>query len=212
MGTYVIALEPGRQLKERISELKRKAKSIAGRQLYMDDEPHITLYLGNFGDAERFIGGFEKVAMGIGGPVKVGISDWLVFRGDCVTGRDTLACAVSDGGSGKLARAQRLAVEYMRSFREGGPMARYARAMDGMDATARRNVEKYGYPFVGVTWKPHVSIASFDRASFEKVFAAIGGGCPKGFYELAAISIYELSGTAESMKLIRRFALVERGG
>lgn len=67
-----------------------------------------------------------------------------------------------------------------------------------------KNIEKYGYPFVGEIWQPHISIASFNVQDFEKFYDSLNLSFPRGRYLLDSFVVYQLDEKSEKITEIFR--------
>jgi len=211
MTDYVIALEPDMRLKKRILQLKRKAKSIAGDQKYLADAPHCTLMVFNVKDKAALMKELAMVRDEIIAPaLKEGInpeiSGWLVFSGDVITGNETLVCGLGKKCEKKLAVMQQKAVARISKLRRPKLPERYVKASRTLPEGMRKDLHKYGYPFVGRGWKPHISIASFEKAAFASVYKALEKSCPKGKFRFDALVLYRLGGK-EKLAMLKRYPL-----
>jgi len=213
MTDYVIALEPEMRLKKRILQLKRKAKAIAGSQKYLADAPHCTLMVFNVKDKavlmrELAVVRDEIIAPALG-DIHPEISNWLVFSGDVITGNETLVCGLGRTCEKKLAVMQQKAVARISKLRRPQLPERYVKASRMLPKGMRDDLQKYGYPFVGKGWKPHLSIASFEKASFATVYTALEKSCPKGKFRFDALVLYRLSGK-EKLAVLKRYPLKQK--
>lgn len=196
---YVFAIEPEEKLVKKIKDLKRRCKRLVGDQKYLEDPAHITLYLGRFTEIQEFEQRIKEIAAGIQ-DIKFRIEGWESFRGDAVTGRDTLMCSIGEGKEA-LRKIQDLLVASTHDYREEGHLERYDTA--DLKGVLKDNLNKYGYPFVGDIWKPHISLASFDKEAYDKVWGEIKDDCPTGTYAPGSLSIFVLK--VEGITRIRSF-------
>ena len=80
-------------------------------------------------------------------------------------------------------------------------LQRYINTYDSLPAQFRKSLEKYGYPFVGNIWKPHISIASFEKEALKKVWSAVKELCPNGEYYPDTLVVYKLGANEKLNKL-----------
>lgn len=211
MAIYVITLDPDNGLKDSIISLKKQAKAIAGSQLYIDDVPHITLYLGDFEDISRFDNAFRELVNEIkeSKPFMEGITvnEWVVFEDDVSTGSTTLVCGIKEHDIKELKIIQQKVVSFMEKFRKKEIIKRFRENYDRFGDIEKSNLDKYGFPYVGDIWEPHLTIASFDKQSFNKIQEKFKNKCPKGLYRLVSASIYELDESNEKISLVKTYTI-----
>ncbi|WP_435144747.1 2'-5' RNA ligase family protein [Halobaculum sp. P14] len=184
MTEYVVALTPGPRARDAVTELKSRLRTAVGDQQYLDDEPHVTLYVGDLA-----VDSAEDLAVPRPDDPTFEISGWEVFRDDDVTGNHTLVCKILSAGLGKY--QQRVAGQ-MADHRRRTMIDRYRDAYDDFDPQRRENLSTYGFPFVGDGWKPHLTIASIDPDDFDEAWSVLEGDAPVGTYEFDAVTVYEL--------------------
>ena len=215
MPDYVIALEPGRKLSGKIRSIKKKAKRITGPQKYLADAPHCTLMVVNSGRAAEIKEELAKACADLIAPgldkIELGIRGWFVFSDDVITGNETLVAELERRSQAELAKIQEKTVIRMSRLRSPGLPERYAKARPGLPKDMRESLKKFGYPFVGRGWKPHMTIASFDKPAFAGVWKALKDSCPKGRFKFGSAAIYRL-GKDEKLTLVKRWPLKGRKG
>jgi hypothetical protein len=214
MNNYVFVFEPEKCLYDLISELKERAKAIAGPQQYLDDPPHLTFYLASFEeDFAIHREAPDKINKTIarlraeGIDRRIELIDWLVFPSDPITRKETLACKIADQDKDKLRKIQTELVMQLDKYRAAVTPKRYSEAYERLSPEMKRNVDQYGYPFVGKIWEPHFSIASFEPSSFEKVKKKIYNNCPKGHFNLERVVAYLLSDETDSLTEVTEIRL-----
>ena len=187
-----------------IQSLKDEARSLVGKQLYLRDKPHLTLYVGRFENVSSFQ---EKLARLVGtfGRTSFSVDDWLVFADDPVTKRDTLACGIDTSSISGLREIQDKVIGLLNRHRKKGLIRRYGSAYSMMDAILRKNCDEFGYPFVGEIWKPHFGIASFEHKAFINIWERMKEKCPVGTYAIASLTVYGLDEESEVLTRVRNF-------
>jgi hypothetical protein len=158
---------------------------LVGDQQYLEDEPHITLYVGHLNP--NFIREVDFTNLP---STTFEITGWETFRDDVVTGNHTLACRIESPG---ISDYQADLLDALRPYWTGELIRRFNKSYDRFDDTRRENLSEYGFPFVGSGWKPHLTIASIDPADFNMVRDRLHDELPKGNYEFASVVIYELN-------------------
>lgn len=201
---YVITLEPEKRLYDKIVKLKNLSKNIAGNQLYLGDEPHLTLYAGNLQGLTAIKAELESLSKQLK-KEKVEIKGWFVFKDDTITKKNTLVCELDNKSIGRLRDIQMKVVFVLRKYRKKEGLKRYESSYETLGTIEQENIRKYGFPFVGNIWKPHFSIASFEKNVFDKIWGKMDKLCPKGNYDIVSMNIYSLYEKRWSMKLVKKF-------
>lgn len=213
MVIYVITLEPVKILSKKIKDIKTKVKVLVGDQLYLRDKPHLTLYLGDFKDIIKWGKRFGTLIKSIKKEIckiQIEISGWIIFKRDIMTGKCTLACNIAKRDIDILKTTQKKVIDFLKSYRSKKLVRRYKNVYVRFTNVERQNLERCGFPFVGKSWKPHFTIASLEKKTFNDVWAKIKNLCPKGYYNISSVNIYSLEGKEESMNLIKRYPLINR--
>lgn len=206
---YVIALQPDNALFNNIKRLKSEAKKLVGDQAYLNDAPHLTLYLGYFDNFFGFDKELNLATKKINGYLKKGIriDGWVIFKDDVITKKQTLVCSITEEASGRLKEVQKIVVSIMKKYRKNIILKRYVQAYSGLGDIEKKNLDEYGFPFVGDIWKPHINIASFDKKAFAEVWENFKNECPKGGYNIDSLNIYKLDENEEKLRLIKKYAI-----
>ena len=151
-----VVLEPDGALRECVAEAKAWVRRELGARVYLDDPPHTTLFAGTFADA----GELEPLLAALCAtmrPVTVRTTEMLVFRKDVrAGGGDTVVLKIDP--TPELFDLQRRVADALRSLARLDVPG--AEAMT--DQRWRQSALRYGWPFVGAHWIPHVTIAALD--------------------------------------------------
>ena len=163
-------LKPDAETEAFITRCKSIARSEVGSQQYLDDDPHLTLYVGDFSFGDAFLQTMAPLLPPE--PVEVPLAGWSTFRDDPVTGGHTLVLSVEESGMQPLRALQQSVVDAASPYRNPGVLDRY-QDPSGFDSDMMASLERYGFPFVGRIWKAHLTIASFEPAAYENVAASL---------------------------------------
>jgi 2'-5' RNA ligase len=185
MTKYVITLQPGERAAEAIASLKARVRDLVGDQQYLDDEPHVTLYVGDL-DVDPG----SDIDLPHPDERAFDISDWKVFRNDVVTNNHTLTCKVESPG---IKTYQKQIATMLAPHRREEMVERFVDAYDSFDERRQRNLSEYGFPFVGDGWIPHLTVASIRPEDFEAVWSRLQDEVPTGEYEFRSVKLYELA-------------------
>jgi 2'-5' RNA ligase len=189
---YFVALEPDDESLEKVLGWKRRVRELVGSQLYLDDPPHLTLYLAIFRNELDLAAVVKRLAGSLRLP-PLEMCGWHVFEADVLTDRNTLVCDLSRRTQDALRAVQCSTVEALADLRDRSQTrARYEPSWQRLPETERTNVETVGFPFVGTIWRPHVSVASILRKDWEAVWAAFASVDPSGPFRLPRLTLYRL--------------------
>ena len=159
--------EPDRELAEFIIDCKKLAREIAGEQKYLNDFPHLTLYVGNFNYGERMFEELDSKLTMTTGEIK--LEGWNTFLNDPVTSGHTIVIEVASTGLKFLRNIQMDVVRTANKYRSAKLLKRYENN-ESYTIEMKESLNKYGFPFVGDIWCPHFTIASFEKDVYEKVW------------------------------------------
>lgn len=185
MTEYVVTLTPDEDAMEEVTKLKSRLHDLVGHQQYLDDEPHVTLYVGDLSIDPG--NGLDLPRLS---RTTFEIIGWEVFRDDTVTGNHTLVCKIRSRGINKY---QKKVAATLESFRERPMIERFEKVYDDFDERRQENLTEYGYPFIGEGWKPHLTVSSIDPSDFQKVWKELEDEAPIGEYEFVSVKVYELA-------------------
>lgn len=203
MTAYVIALQPEKKLKEKIKRLKKEAEKIVGKQQYLADEPHLTLYI--LKTKKEIVDAFMNEISRKIKKISLTVTNWIIFKNDQITGKQTLACTFAE--QKKLRALQKKVITGLNNYRTAPVISRYEKVKKTLGKKEQENLKHYGYPFVGEHWIAHVSIASFEKKAFDKIWKKMKEQCPKGAYESNNLKVYELDENTESLKTVKEYPL-----
>lgn len=193
MAVRFLTLEPDPNLGRLVLDYKRRARELCGPQLYLDDPPHVTVYLAAFPESTRLL---DLVGPALrAAPPPVRIVGWHAFEGDALTGLNTLVCNVHADDKSRLRQLQlqilpALAPHRLAAETEGRLATRLAR----LSELQRQSVAQCGFPFTGAGWEPHLTIASFRSADWPTLMAEFGADPPGGAFTCSGLAEYELDG------------------
>ena len=207
--TQVLALEPDDAFARHVLAYKERVKQLVGEQLYLNDPPHLTLYLGVYGARTDLAGPVGPLCRRLAAP-NVTVCGWHVFEADQLTGNQTLVCEVTGETRSALEPIQQQVVAVAAPIRDpSASRACYDKSWHRLSEEERANVERFGFPFVGPIWHPHVTVASVRPEDWETVWSELAGTPPDAVVQFPFLAIYGLKG--EQPVLIERFALEDVG-
>jgi len=203
--TRFLALEPDEAFTRRVLAYKERVRRLVGDQLYLADPPHLTLYVADFPAQRDMVGAIGELCRHLAAPA-VTIPGWHVFEADQLTGNHTLVCDVTPDTRAALRHVQHEAVAAAAPLRDQQTSrARYDKTWPRLSPEEQAGVERFGFPFVGSVWHPHVTVASVRPEYWQAVWSDLAGSPPEEAVRFPHLSIYRLE-TGQPF-LIQRFLL-----
>ncbi len=188
---YFAALTPDPAFSEWLWAAKARGRALAGDQLYLQDPPHLTVYLATFPaetDWTALDDALETIPR-----CTLTTTGWHVFAGDVLTGRQTLVCDLRAEDATALRAVQLRTAELLAPRRDiAATRARYDDAWPRLSTVERANVERWGFPFVGEIWHPHFTVAAIDAAVWPAVWTALASEPPAGEIVCDTLTLYRL--------------------
>ena len=134
-----------------------KQKSIASK--YFNHPPHITFYTIVINECDLFNVKEEfKDLVNNLKKINVKLHNWKIFENDILTGLNTLCLEIKLTDS--LYAMQLSIVNKLLDFNLKTPNFNYV-------GDFKKSYVKYGYPFVGENWIPHITIGSMNLETFK---------------------------------------------
>ncbi len=208
MKCYVITIEPEKKIKNKVLNIKNKIFKEIGNQLYLQDPPHSTLYIGYFHD---FLGDkFSKEIKSICKkylPIPIEILKIDNFGKDIISGKESIFLSIKDRKN-NIKKIQKDLLELMSKYRINEVPKRYDKSYKLLSKPLQDNINKYGYPFVGDILIPHISFGLFDNyKKAHKIITDLTRDFPYGHYKFNNLVFYELNETTEGLKKIASFSM-----
>jgi broad specificity phosphatase PhoE len=152
ISKYGIFWIPNQELIEYIETWKNEIRKFEPDAIYLDHPVHTTIFLFNALDQEltEIISKFENKE------INFLIDSWKIFENDLVTKCDTITLALKPTSS--VISFQKAIADSLLSFVKK-PIV-YPNLWEGK---YKYSYEKYGFPFVGNHWIPHLTIASVKK-------------------------------------------------
>ena len=195
-----VALRPDPRLNELVQGYKDRTRTLVGPQLYLDDPPHLTVFLSSFSPSFRAAPLLRDLVTSAPPPA-VRLVGWHTFEADALTGRNTLVCAIHPDDKQTLRGFQARVVEALSPHRDiGATNARFAGRLQHLIPEQRENVARFGFPFLAAGWEPHFTVASIDPPRWGELLADLGPRPPHGTYNCAAVEEYELDGITPRLR------------
>jgi len=161
---YLIGINPPASLASELKALKRMVIEKCGLLPEVGSEPHITLNLNKFPNLELVDKELSKICSTFP-PIQIVIDGLSTFPN---IGSTTVVFAYVKPNPA-LQTLQELISTALAPLRDGEHLREYLKKHQFTDEQVRAS-ERYGYPYIGKGWQPHMTIAFFD----EKQFADFG--------------------------------------
>jgi 2'-5' RNA ligase len=192
LTTCFLALIPDDAFAATVLKYKRQTEQRIGPQMYLDDPPHLTLYLARFRNRDALLSAVKTVAQEMRAPA-ARLCGWHVFRDDPLNGNNTLVCDIDRDHRRDLAICQQQICAALSSLRDlESTKARYAPYWRNLPEAARANVMQWGFPFVGSIWHPHVTIASIRPANWDAIWRELENSPPSGAVRFSKLCLFAL--------------------
>jgi len=201
MGNFVFCLEPEKELFDKIWKSKEEIKQKIGDSLYLSDPPHLTLYIGKFGD--DLLGKINDWFRNNKDVGKIFMKEVHTFERDSVTKGNTIVYMIDK--TEELLRFQTGIIEFLSKFR----IEEFVKRYEGLNLTGefKENLEKYSYPFVGKIWLPHFGIGTFSEENYNKLDIGKLDNLEGSEYKFSYLVIYELNEETEKIREVDRIKI-----
>ncbi|MDP1729344.1 MAG: 2'-5' RNA ligase family protein [archaeon] len=197
MDKYFIGLSPNIELFNLVQERKDRIAKLVGMQKFLSDEPHTTLTVFTTNNLEAIKKSLDNLCENIS-EVNVRLSENSldVFYNDCLTDNHTPTYSLR-GSYVQLADIQKRVIVTIKPH---NTLQAFNSENPSLKKEEQRNVQMYGFPFVGQNWKPHITLASVEPDKFRKVFDLIKTMPIKGKFKLDALALYQIQDPLKKIK------------
>ena len=138
-----------------IKNLKKKLlNKVIGKKTYFDHQIHLTLYCFNSKSNLNIIKKKFLNEINIKNQLNISVKTKKIFYNDPLTKLDTLVLETYK--SKQLIGIQKKVFQTFKKFISKNPEKKLP------NKTLNYNVSKYGYPFFGKIWIPHITLGSLD--------------------------------------------------
>jgi len=170
VSEYFIALIPEKELYNKIKEIKLLILNSFGEQTYLQDPPHLTLFVGttiHLGAISRDLAKFASQNTRI----KFNIEDWLIFSKDKITNSSTLAFSLNHDCRKALMKVQSNIVDMVMPYRHKLLAKRYQRI--NFMGIEKFNIDHFGFPYTGSSWITHIGVCSMIEKHIKEIILSI---------------------------------------
>ena len=154
MSKYGIFLMCNDEITKKINDFKKHFLSLNVNNNYLNHPVHISLYVfeSNSIDEDKLIESFQGIEKTINN-INLKLTDWILFENDILTGLNTICIRIK-----KVESIEFIQDQVIQSFKSFAIKAKNNK----LENEYAKSQEKYGYPFVGKHWIPHITIGSVD--------------------------------------------------
>lgn len=161
IGFFIL---PNNSIKQKINNLKKKIKRNFGEQTYLNHPAHCSIYVIN--TSLTSLNKIKKIKhLTPFKNKKFNIEKTDIFFNDPITKKNTFYLKV---------KKNKFLVALQKSILKFYSKYSTKRKIIFKDKVMNKNYKVYGYPFIGINWKPHFTIASIskkkDQTKFTKDF------------------------------------------
>jgi len=144
---------PGDELNQFVNSWKNKCRKLEPDAIYLEHPVHLTLFLFHAyeKDSKHIISSLKP------GKIQPQISDWQIFENDVLTTSDTLTIAFKQ--TTEILEFQSQLAESLLPF-----IRKPIDYPNSWEGSYKDSYDRYGFPFVGSHWIPHLTIASVKGA------------------------------------------------
>ncbi len=189
-----LALEPDDAAAEVILRYKQRLAGLVGDQLYLRDPPHMTLYLAMFTGTDAVLDAARHFANSLKAP-QLSLAGWHAFLADPLTGFNTLVLDFQPADRTRLRKIQRQVVEAVSTKRDAAAtLDRINGRLTNLSQFERETAYRWGFPYIGKGWHPHLTIASIRPEDWPVVEQELLIEKPTGTVFFPRLKVYQLIG------------------
>jgi|GEM_PF-3717210 len=191
---FLVGFQLSGDLMDEVNKMKQEVISECGMQSLVDDVPHCTLNLNQFDKIEK-----------VDEEIKKAVESFPVFEifVDGLGSFDNEVIFLKVLPSDLLTKLQEKIAKSVASFHIG-EHCRETQPRLNLTSGQISNSEKFGFPYVGKTWVPHITIAVLKKECFTKLGKKLLKRVIKRNFLLDKIILYEWS---DGWKLFRVYEL-----
>lgn len=196
IGVFVL---PPTILKNKILIEKNQIKKKFGNQTYLSHPPHLTIFV--FETEKKYEKNIKKIkTFKNKSNIKFKLTKFSLFKNDISTNKTTVIYRVKKNPNHNS--FQKKIIEIFTRYVHSVPRENMFKKK-----TMNDSYLKYGYPFVGINWKPHFTLASVDKTVVESTyFMSLLEKKIEFQFVAKQIGIYKISGDKHT--LINRINII----
>lgn len=207
MDKYFISLDPDKNISDKIIEQKNTIFELVGEQKYLSHPPHTTAIVFTSDNIDKVIQELAKLSSQIS-RFEVEIKGLHIFYNDAFTEGNSITYSFDEKSTEKLKKIQMLIIDKINKYNTKKFIEQDSPIYAALGNKEKENAVKYGFPFVGNVWFPHITLASINKEDFEEVYDKINSSPIKSKLSIPSISLYKVG---EHSLLIKKFDLSKNG-
>ncbi len=190
--TAFISIDPSPEFSRIIEAYKQTVRELVGNQVFLNEPPHMTAYLARFTNeadlSKHVVDLTESIPT-----ITLQCSGWHVFDADPITGNRTLVVDFDEPSQNQLRSAQQqIGIALRELYDKDATKQRYREAWEHFTPEQREAVDSVGFPFWGLGWHPHFTIASIRPLDWPVVAEKLLSSPPTGEIVCSSLTLYHV--------------------
>ena len=189
MQSLLIGIDLPKKIQKEIYKLKKKVIKASDHQLQVDEPPHLTFVVNNFIDINPIDNVLEAISDSFS-PFQINIEGISYFP-QKKSGAWMIHATIQKNKI--LQKLQKNIVVETSRYRRGCLLCNYLRKNIPnyqCENKETKNIKKFGFPYVGDNWKPHISLTILDEEAFKKIGKELIKTNFKYIFKLEKIILY----------------------
>tara|TARA_Y100000590_G_C15549170_1_gene950205 strand:+ start:502 stop:1110 length:609 start_codon:yes stop_codon:yes gene_type:complete len=179
-----------KKIEKKIYTQKKNVKKIFGKQIYLDHPVHLTLFTLYINKISELRNTYSQLKVkNKTKPIKIKITSTGVFLNDPLTKGHTLFFNLR-----KNIFLNKIQMNHLKIINKNIKIVKKDKNIF-KDTIYKKNYNKYGFPFVGKIWIPHVTVASIKKINSDHLFI-------KNFLKIK-VDLKDLINSIEFYKIIK---------
>tara|TARA_Y100000310_G_C20683135_1_gene817283 strand:- start:1993 stop:2625 length:633 start_codon:yes stop_codon:yes gene_type:complete len=208
-SAFLIGLEIPKRVIDKTKKLKRFVADSLGEQHEVNTEPHITLNINNFDSVDAIDKTLEETCAKFK-QMHISLEGISIFPRK--SGESAIVHESVEPKS-QLRKLQRAISIAVNPFRVGENVKEYydeKPSMGTLTIQQLKTSKRYGYPFIGSTWTPHLTIAIVDGDKFEDIKEAIMARSFIDSFLLRKITLFYFDHDIQNWKPLKKYNLIKQ--
>lgn len=157
ISKYAILWLPSQPITNYIQLWKDRVTKVEPDATYLNHPVHSTffVFMADESSEDKLIETLDTCSKSVAG-FNIEFGNWSIFRSDNVTGGDTIILAIKPNET--LYKCQEMIASAFNQYKK--QQLDYPNKWEGV---YKESFDRFGFPFVGKHWLPHISVASVSR-------------------------------------------------
>ena len=190
MTKIAVIINLPKNINNKIIKIKKFVKKNYGNQTYLNHPPHITLFTCDIKSLKEFKNYLKKInkSMKFNKKITIKTNKLKFFNEDQITKENTFYLSINKNKNLKILQE--------KIYKKLKPNIKYNYKVEQSlkDHLLKKNYLKYGYPFLGQIWVPHITIASMNKKININNLKKINPNNLKYYFNPKHIDIYKVVG------------------